>query len=132
MKKWNKEDGYPQKEFLLPRKRYCQTLELKKDQHLIDEYVKVHSALYHWPEIREGIRAVGILEMEIYRLDTTLFMVVETPIDFDWGKAFAELSNLPRQEEWEAFVASFQYLTEDNGSSLEKWKLMDRMFYLYD
>ena len=53
-----------------------------------------------WREIRDGIRAVGILEMEIYILDTSLFMIVETPLDFDWDEAMARLATLPRQAEW--------------------------------
>ena len=77
-------NGYKVKEYSLPVKRYCQTLELKNDAELIKEYVKRHSLAEAWPEIREGIRSVGILEMEIYILGERLFMIVETPLDFDW------------------------------------------------
>lgn len=49
-------------------KRYCQTLDLKEDEQLIKEYCYWHSPEHIWPEIPEGIRAVGILNMEIYRL----------------------------------------------------------------
>lgn len=59
-------------------KRYCQTLDLKEDEQLIKEYCYWHSPEHIWPEIPEGIRAVGILNMEIYRLGTRLFMIVET------------------------------------------------------
>lgn len=50
-------------------KRYCQTLDLKEDEQLIKEYCYWHSPEHIWPEIPEGIRAVGILNMEIYRLE---------------------------------------------------------------
>ena len=69
--------------------------------------------------------------MEIYILGTRLFMIVETPLDFDWDTAMARLATLPRQEEWEAFVASFQRCAE-GATSDQKWQLMERMFYLYD
>ena len=44
-------------------KRYCQTLDLKEDEQLIKEYCYWHSPEHIWPEIPEGIRAVGILNM---------------------------------------------------------------------
>ena len=61
-------------------KRYCQTLDLKEDEQLIKEYCYWHSPEHIWPEIPEGIRAVGILNMEIYRLGTRLFMIVRRPM----------------------------------------------------
>lgn len=123
--------GYKMKEYSMPTKRYCQTLGLKNNPILIEEYRKIHSEEKAWPEIRAGIRAVGILEMEIYILGSQLFMIIETPLDFDWKIAMDKLSNLPRQAEWEKYVSKFQdcpYLS----SSAEKWKLMERMFYLYE
>ena len=80
-------------------KRYCQTLDLKEDEQLIKEYCYWHSPEHIWPEIPEGIRAVGILNMEIYRLGTRLFMIVETPDDFDWDAAFARLATMDKQAE---------------------------------
>ena len=123
--------GYKMKEYSMPTKRYCQTLSLKNNPILIEEYRKIHSEEKAWPEIRAGIRAVGILEMEIYILGSQLFMIIETPLDFDWEIAMDKLSNLPRQAEGEKYVSKFQdcpYLS----SSAEKWKLMERMFYLYE
>ena len=123
--------GYKMKEYSMPTKRYCQTLSLKNNPILIEEYRKIHSEEKAWPEIRAGIRAGGILEREIYILGSQLFMIIETPLDFDWEIAMDKLSNLPRQAEWEKYVSKFQdcpYLS----SSAEKWKLMERMFYLYE
>lgn len=122
--------GYPRKEYAVSVKRYCQTLDLKDDPALIAEYVKRHSELHHWPEIAAGIRSVGILEMEIYQVGTKLFMIVETPLDFEWESAFGKLSSLPRQEEWEEYMSIFQQ-ADASASSSEKWTLMDRIFYLY-
>lgn len=123
--------GCKMKEFSMPTKRYCQTLSLKNNPILIEEYRKIHSEEKAWPEIRAGIRAVGILEMEIYILGSQLFMIIETPLDFDWKIAMDKLSNLPRQAEWEKYVSKFQDCP-CLSSSAEKWKLMERMFYLYE
>lgn len=122
---------YPRKEYDQPVKRYCQTLELKNDKALIEKYIKAHDRYHHWPEISEGIKAVGILEMEIYIYENKLFMIVETPEDFEWDKAFAKLATMPRQAEWEDYVSMFQQC-EEGSTSNEKWHLMDRIFHLYE
>ena len=112
-------------------KRYVQFLDINDDPELMAKYRYWHSEEHHWQEIRDGIRAVGILEMEIYILGTRLFMIVETPPDFDWDVAMAKLDTLPRQAEWEAYVSMFQQCRPGSTSS-EKWQMMDRMFYLYE
>lgn len=121
--------GYSVKSHNQPVKRYCQTLELKDAKELIDEYKFWHKPENRWPEIPEGIKAVGILEMELYLLENRLFMIVETPIDFEWEKAFEKLAEMPRQAEWEAFMAKFQ-VAEPGQPSAGKWKLMERIFCL--
>lgn len=124
-------DGYRVREYGQPVKRYCQTLDLKDDPALIEEYRRRHSEGEAWSEILFGIREVGILEMEIYILGTRLFMIVEAPIDFDWDSAMARLSGLPRQQEWEDYMSEFQKAAPGSSSN-EKWRMMERMFYLYD
>ena len=123
--------GYQVQSYDVPVKRYCQTLDLRDSPELIAEYRKRHSQAEAWPEILAGIREVGILEMEIYILGSQLFMIIETPLDFDWEIAMDKLSNLPRQAEWEKYVSKFQDCP-CLSSSAEKWKLMERMFYLYE
>ena len=123
--------GYKMKEYSMPTKRYCQTLSLKNNPILIEEYRKIHSQEKVWPEIRAGIGAVGLPAKEIYILGSQLFMIIETPLDFDWKIAMDKLSNLPRQAEWEKYVSKFQDCP-CLSSSAEKWKLMERMFYLYE
>ena len=108
-------------------KRFCQTLDLKDDPKLIEQYCYWHQHI--WKEIPEGIRAVGISNMEIYRLGNRLFMIVETPDDFNWDEAFARLATLDRQAEWEEFVGQFQE-SKPGSSSAEKWQLMECMFKL--
>lgn len=123
-------NGYHVRQYTGPVKRYCQTLDLRDNPELIAEYRRRHSKEYIWKEVMDGIRQVGILEMEIYLLGTRLFMIVETPLEFEWETAMAQLSTLPRQEEWEDYMAEFQ-LVKAGMSSAEKWQLMERIFHLY-
>lgn len=124
-------EGYKQKDYGVQTKRYVQTLELKSNEEARKEYIKWHSEEFNWKEIRDGIREVGILEMEIYILGNMLVMIVDAPLDFDWDTSMARLATLPRQAEWEAFVSQFQGCSAD-ATSDEKWQMMERMFYLYD
>ena len=106
-------------------KRYCQYLMLVDDEELIKKYVEVHAHV--WPEIIEGQRAVGILDMQIYRHGRNLFMIMDTIDDFDFERDMARLAILPRQAEWEAYVAQFQGCSADARSD-EKWQRMERIF----
>ena len=124
-------EGYGVKEYGQAVKRYVQTMELKDDAALIAEYQRRHSKGEAWPEILEGIRQVGILDMQIFILGTQLVMIVETPLDFDWDSAMARLATLPRQQEWEDYMAIFQQC-KPGATSDEKWQMMRRMFYLYE
>ena len=126
-----KEKGYRVKQYDSPVKRFCQTLDLKDNPQLIAEYRRRHSQGEAWSEIIEGIRQVGILEMEIYLVGTRLFMIVETPLDFDWDSAMARLATLPRQQEWEDYMSQFQ-AAEKGASSDEKWRMLERIFHLYE
>ena len=111
-------------------KRYVQMLDINEDPELIAQYKKWHSEEYSWPEIRQGIREVGILEMELYIRGNHLVMIVDAPANFDWQTAMDRLAALPRQAEWEAFVAKFQGCSAEARSD-EKWQPMERMFRLY-
>lgn len=124
-------EGYIQKQHSGSIKRFVQTLTLRSDEEARREYIKWHSPEYNWKEIRDGIREVGILEMEIYILGNLLVMIVDAPEDFCWDEAMARLATLPRQAEWEAFVSQFQGCDAD-ATSDEKWQMMERMFYLYE
>ena len=124
-------DGYLQKQHSGGIKRFVQTLTLRSNEEARSEYIKWHSPEYNWKEIRDGIREVGILEMEIYILGNLLVMIVDAPADFCWDEAMARLATLPRQAEWEAFVSQFQGCSAE-ATSDEKWQMMERMFYLYE
>ncbi|MBR6879020.1 MAG: L-rhamnose mutarotase [Bacteroidales bacterium] len=106
-------------------KRYCQALNLVDDEAMIAKYCEAHAHV--WPEIIEGQRQVGIIDMQIYRLGTSLFMICDTVDDFDWNRDMARLSTMPRQAEWEAYVSQFQGCSPEARSD-EKWQMMERIF----
>jgi L-rhamnose mutarotase len=110
-------------------KRYCKTLSLKDDAQLIEDYKKVHAPGVAWPEITQGMKDVGIIDMEIYIYGTRLFMIMDTVADFDHDKAMTELATKPRQSEWEAYVSRFQQSSAE-ATADEKWQLMERIYKL--
>lgn len=107
------------------------TLRLREDDALIAEYRLRHSREKIWKEVLAGIKEVGILEMEIYIRGTELVMILETPADLDLDAAMSRLATLPRQQEWEDYMAMFQN-AGPGATSSEKWQPMERMFHLYD
>ncbi|MCL3779162.1 L-rhamnose mutarotase [Prolixibacteraceae bacterium JC049] len=107
-------------------KRYCKQLDLKNDASLIDAYELIHAKGQVWTEITEGMKVVGILDMEIYRIENRLFMIMDTEDHFEHEKAMTQLAMLPRQKEWEEYVSQFQKTESDSAS--EKWQLMKRIY----
>lgn len=108
-------------------KRYCKTLGLQNDPGLIKEYRKAHGVGAVWPEITQGIKDVGIIDMEIYIYGNQLFMIMDTIFEFDHNIAMAELAKKPCQAEWEAYVSRFQKSSADI-SAKEKWQLLERIY----
>ncbi len=106
-------------------KRYCQTLTLVDNQEMIEKYIEAHAHV--WPEVIQGQREVGIVDMQIFRRERNLFMIMDTKDDFDFKRDMARLATLPRQAEWEAYVSQFQGCSA-NARSDEKWQLMERIF----
>jgi L-rhamnose mutarotase len=109
--------------------RYCKVLKLKDNKTLIKKYIDIHKQNNIWPEIPNGIREVGIIDMEIYLYDNLAFMIMDTVPDFDHAKAMKKLGSLPRQKEWEKYVSQFQQ-AEDKADTPEKWKPIKRIFKL--
>lgn len=108
-------------------KRYCKTMELRNDPTLIEAYRAAHAKGAAWPEITQGMREVGIVDMEIYLFDTKLFMIMETVGDFNHDNAMAKLAKKPRQGEWEAYMSRFQDTSEEANAD-QKWQLMERIY----
>lgn len=108
-------------------KRYCQLLNLPDDPELIKGYIREHQHV--WREIQDGIRQVGIIDMQIYLLGNQSFMIMDTVDEFDFEADNARLATLPRQAEWEAHVAKYQGC-DPNAVSTAKWRLMEKIFQL--
>ncbi len=109
-------------------KRYCLTLELRDDPELIAEYVRHHYP-HGRPEINESIRAAGIVDMQIYLLETRLFMIMDTEDDFTFErKAELDRANAAVQE-WEGLMAKFQNV--EAGSEFgARWRMMELIYSL--
>src|SRR5215467_14604511 len=108
-------------------KRYCLTLDLIDDPQLIVEYRRYHEKI--WPEITKSIRDSGIEDMEIYLLDTRMFMIMEVNDTFSFeAKAKADAAN-PKVGEWEELMWKFQKPLP-NAKPGEKWMLAERIFKL--
>ena len=105
--------------------KYCLTLDLKNDPTLIAEYEDHHKKV--WPEILESITGSGITNMEIYRYDTRLFMIMETDETFSFERKGAMDSANPIVQQWETLMLKYQQPFE---GSTEKWVLMDKIFQL--
>src|ERR1700674_4367842 len=105
--------------------RYCLALDLKKDAALIAEYEQWHRDA--WPAIKDSIRAGGITDMEIYRLEDRLFMIMETGPDFAFEKKAAMDAANSAVQRWEELMWKYQ-LAIPGGKAGEKWRLMDRIF----
>ena len=108
-------------------KRYCLALNLKNNQDLIRQYEELHRSV--WPEILASIKDAGIEQMEIYRLGTRLFMVMEVSDDFSFEKK-AELDrNNEKVQQWEELMWKFQQPLEEAVRG-EKWLLLNKIFDL--
>jgi len=110
-------------------KRYCKVLQLQDNKELIKKYIDIHKPNNIWPEIPEGIREAGIIDMEIYLHGNIAFMIMDTVPDFDHDKAMKKLGSLPRQKEWEEYVSQFQQAGE-KADTPEKWQTVQRIFKL--
>jgi L-rhamnose mutarotase len=108
-------------------RRYCLTLDLKDDPRLIAEYKKYHEKI--WPEITASLKDSGIVDAEIYRLGTRMFMILEVNETFSFeSKSRADQENA-KVREWEELMWKFQQALPQARPG-EKWLLMDRIFKL--
>src|SRR5258708_27333523 len=107
--------------------RYCLALDLQKDALLIAEYEAWHREI--WQEIRSSILAGGIVDMEIYRLEDRLFMIMETGDGFSFEKKAAMDAANPAVQRWEELMWKYQ-LAIPGGRPGEKWRLMENIFSL--
>jgi L-rhamnose mutarotase len=108
--------------------RYALALDLVNDDRLIAEYEKAHEKI--WPDVRDHLRSQGVLSMEIYRLGTRLFMVMEVdPLVYSAANMAAASANNPTIVAWERLMWTYQVPTPWTPDG-EKWISMSRIFDL--
>lgn len=107
--------------------RYCLALDLQRDPLLIAEYEEWHRAI--WPEIRTSILESGIVDMEIWRLEDRLFMIMETSAEFSFARKAAMDAVDPVVQRWEELMWKYQ-MAVPGGKPGEKWRLMKQIFSL--
>ena len=108
-------------------KRYYLALDLKNDPMLIEEYEYWHNNI--WTEIKTSILDAGITDMEIYRVENRLFMIMETSESFDFEqKAKMDAAN-EKVQEWEQLMWKYQQPLPWARPG-EKWQLMEKIFSL--
>jgi L-rhamnose mutarotase len=108
--------------------RYALALDLVDDAERIAEYERAHVKI--WPEVHAHLRTQGVLDMEIYRLGTRLFMVMEVdPAVYNAERmAQASLTN-PAIVRWEELMWTYQAPTPWTPAG-EKWVPLARIFDL--
>ncbi len=107
--------------------RYCLALDLKNDAQLIAEYEQWHKEV--WPEIKRSITDGGITDMEIYRLEDRLFMIMETDPAFSFERKAAMDEANPAVSRWEELMWKYQSVIP-GGHAGEKWRVMEKIFGL--
>lgn len=108
-------------------KRYALALDLVNDPTLIAEYEAYHQQV--WPEIQESITSAGITDMEIYRFENRLFMIMEVDASFSFGRKGIMDADNPKVQDWEQLMWKYQQAIP-GAKPGEKWVLMERIFKL--
>ena len=104
-------------------KRFVWTLLLEEDPELMAEYRRVHGIGMAWPEITNNMKSIGVKDMEIYLHKAQAILIMDTKPDFDLKEIGPKWQQLPREQEWQEYVAKFQR-TDPESSIQEKWKDM--------
>ena len=107
--------------------RHCLTLNLKNDPTKIAEYKQHHEKI--WPEVRDGLFAAGITDMEIYLNGNQLIMIMDVADDFSPERKVQYDSASPRIMEWEKLMGSYMEFRE-GANHVNRWAELERIFDL--
>ena len=107
--------------------KFYLALDLKNDDRLIEEYEAYHKSI--WPEIRTSIVTSGITDMEIYRIENRLFMIIEANDSFSFEKKNAMDKDNLRVQQWEQLMWKYQQALP-LAKPGEKWMLLKKIFKL--
>jgi L-rhamnose mutarotase len=114
----------------MPRtQRICLALDLHDDPELIAEYERHHEPQNAWPEITGSIRDSGIEEMEIWRVENRLFMIMDVNENFSADAKAAADSDNPAVQDWEKLMWKFQKPLASAAPG-EKWISMKEIYKL--
>jgi L-rhamnose mutarotase len=108
-------------------KKFCLALDLKDDAALIAEYEAYHRNV--WPEIIQSIKNSGIINLDIYRVNNRLFMIIDAEDDFSFEQKNALDTANPRVQAWEDLMWKYQQALP-GAKPGEKWMLMEQIFSL--
>ncbi|USQ98331.1 L-rhamnose mutarotase [Caulobacter sp. RL271] len=109
--------------------RHCLALDLADDPALIARYEAWHAPGAVPAAVIASIRAADIRDMQIWRIGSRLFMIMETgPAFSSEAKAAADMASEDVQA-WERLMWEFQRPLP--GAAIgEKWLPMQRIFAL--
>ncbi|AKD02285.1 L-rhamnose mutarotase [Pontibacter korlensis] len=107
--------------------KFCFALDLKDDPTLIAEYEEYHKEV--WPEIKKSIQEAGVEQMEIYRWENRLFMVMEVSEEFSFEQKESMDAANPKVQEWENLMWKYQKALPGTKEG-EKWQQMKKIFAL--
>ena len=107
--------------------RYCLALDLKNDPKLIAEYEEHHRKV--WPAILQSIKESGIENLEIYRVENRLFMIMEVNEHFSFENKKAMDDANETVQQWEELMWKYQQALP-SAKRGEKWIVMEKIFQL--
>ena len=105
-------------------KRFVMTLEIRNDPLLLKEYIEMHKPDKVWPQILKNMEIMGVLEMELYRCGYQAYLIMDMPLHFDMEKDGGYWAGLPKEQEWQNYVAKFQKVNPES-KAVEKWNMME-------
>jgi len=108
-------------------RRYCFACDLKNDPVLIAEYERHHREI--WPEIVQSIKDAGVSDLQIYRIEDRMFMVMEVNENFTFQKKKYLDDNSSIVQEWETLMWQYQQALPFAKPG-EKWLPCKKIFQL--
>jgi L-rhamnose mutarotase len=108
------------------------TTDLVNDSAAIQQYEYLHSKQGVWPELKKANEVSGINEIQIYRFDNRLVMMVTYPEHTDVQKMDSlYISSHKRVKEWGELMSKFQQ-SLPGVDSAQKWVVMKRIHHYKD
>ncbi len=99
------------------------TVKIKNEFELLKGYLNIHRPEKMNTQVLQNSDSMGTKDMELYLVDYQAFLILDIDPDFDRGRDGAQWATLPREQEWQPYVAKFQKVHPESNTT-EKWKLM--------